>query len=1125
MYIDFFKVIFLSIFLLCLIGWSTPKQLFETMSTGKSVISSDDKMPKFKDVDFSPNIFLSAFNVAMWIKLRILYYANNWIYTTNHKRIAVNYYWFVIFAGICGMVLATIIRLEMAYPGVGILAGDSLQYLSVVTAHAVIMVFFMIMPLLFGAFGNFLLPTQLGVHDVAFPRLNSAAFWFLPAGLLMLVQLVCLDRRYQRMNCYNIREIQTILKSKYSPNTSDAADVRFNLNDTVLGVRYSASELNFLDPAMFVYYKNALLQNPTYRAFHNFIHKPIVEFDSVKYFMSKTSLMFSVLKVMYEDETFDVRYMFANSQSTFFTTLLTTSDLALLGTSHKKFNIQPLNLFEVLNPLTLVQSGTNSLTQVGTLLSNFLTTSSGSNSLLQEFAYSIRNVISLFLTNSVTNWGSSTYWLALLNYLYTLPLTLTSGNFFSIFTATFSYYFNLLVKASLSFMTDTSNFNMTTQSTPTYSTSDLNNTDVVSTSTHMLQEDLADSRFSRFMNPVFKYDFKVGNYIPDDVKKMNPHLFNTIKDVTTGIRKSSWFTSDDYSRLLKSNIASHMLYFSDVALTNPSKNTLAGVNADLDGTFAMNSYHSTNATFTGGFFNFFLLLNSSSEVINSRWIALNSLDQKFYKMFATSSMQQRIYANWRQLKFTREAWRCKLLAARHQNTLYKRYLNEDSVVWAVERNAKDVLPGWAMITPFSARSRFTAIGKVDIGLMGVFLVLNSSIVSSANFLVTYRYLSTLNNRKMRDARSFFTEGVMVASWMMIAANPMLAIGILMLLSDRHWQTSFFDYSGGGDTVLFQHMFWFFGHPEVYVIMIPAFGFNNTILSFYLRKRVSARASLLYSMYTIAFLGFFVWGHHMYMVGLAHTTRMLFSTLTVMISVPAATKLMHWCVTLVNSSFVLELPMFFQLLFIFFFVSGGISGMAVAHTGMDILFHDSFYVVGHFHVMLAGSAMFASFGAFYFYFPAIFGVKYSRLYGYLHAIYYLTGQLMTVIPMFWLGYAAMPRRVLDYPAALGGWHAVVSAGHMLSVAGMMAFFIMIFDSIRQGRAATRNSFGVARFNTRLNFYIYEGARTWFLQRKGWYLSRFNRHNSVRLNKLNFTNNEYLETTLYTYVIIRKNSKNV
>jgi hypothetical protein len=168
------------------------------------------------------------------------------------------------------MALATIIRLEMAYPGVGILAGDSLQYLSVVTAHAVIMVFFMIMPLLFGAFGNFLLPTQLGVHDVAFPRLNSAAFWFLPAGLLMLVQLVCLDRRYQRMNCYNIREIQTVLKSKYSPNVFEFDEVRFNLHDTAVGLRYNLGGSDLLGPTLFMYYRNTVTTHPRYRAVHQF---------------------------------------------------------------------------------------------------------------------------------------------------------------------------------------------------------------------------------------------------------------------------------------------------------------------------------------------------------------------------------------------------------------------------------------------------------------------------------------------------------------------------------------------------------------------------------------------------------------------------------------------------------------------------------------------------------------------------------------------------------------------------------------------------------------------------------------------------------------------------------------
>lgn len=150
------------------------------------------------------------------------------------------------------MVLATIIRLEMAYPGVGILAGDSLQYLTVVTSHAVVMVFFMIMPLLFGAFANFLLPTQLGVHDVAFPRLNSAAFWFLPAGFIMLAQIVCIDRRYQRMNCFNIREIQTLLRSKYQPDSWDVLEYHSLLDSTAVGLRFKLLDLRSIDTSLFL---------------------------------------------------------------------------------------------------------------------------------------------------------------------------------------------------------------------------------------------------------------------------------------------------------------------------------------------------------------------------------------------------------------------------------------------------------------------------------------------------------------------------------------------------------------------------------------------------------------------------------------------------------------------------------------------------------------------------------------------------------------------------------------------------------------------------------------------------------------------------------------------------------
>ena len=1048
----------------------------------------------------------------MWAKLRVLYYINNWVYTTNHKRIAVNYYWFVIFSGICGMILATIIRLEMAYPGVGVLAGDSLQYLSVVTAHAVIMVFFMIMPLLFGAFGNFLLPTQLGVHDVAFPRLNSAAFWFLPAGLLMLVQLVCLDRRYQRMNCYNIREIQTLLKSQYAPNSQDARNVNLSLSETVLGLRYKLMSLTSVDSTMLNYYRHSLSSSYSSQAFLTSSLPLTKHLNGNIFFRTLTSLEYFILNNIFT--TTVLKLIVVQPASL----LIGSSILPTNSTNYTSFwtkNGQPTSVF--LNLVCLIPVLLNWCTCYATYLCRAL------GGVITPIVYMGREVGStwmLTLESALWTFLHTPFVLFILLrevcctvWLSTSTMLIPIWNINVLYGCTHTFYREVHLSSnpsySSSYLTWGSRFvnrgqRLTTESllNATYSAP---------------QESYSSWRFTRSANPVFKYDFKVGNYAPDDVKKLNPHLLTTIKDVTMGIRKPSWFYSSEYRQLLQSLFATHLVYFSQLSCGSKLRTQFSGFASESNSLFTLDSYSSALLNPTSSFYNVFLLLQSSSHLLHNRFFAINTLDQKFSRMFTTASLQQRIFANWRQLKFTREAWRCKLLAARHQNTLYKRYLNEDSVVWAVERNAKDVLPGWAMITPFSARSRFTAIGKVDIGLLGVFLVLNSSIVTSANFLVTYRYLSTLNNRKMRDARSFFTEGVMVASWMMIAANPMLAIGILMLLSDRHWQTSFFDYSGGGDTVLFQHMFWFFGHPEVYVIMIPGFGFNNTILSFYLRKRVSARASLLYSMYTIAFLGFFVWGHHMYMVGLAHTTRMLFSTLTVMISVPAATKLMHWCVTLVNSTFVIELPMCFQLLFIFFFVSGGISGMAVAHTGMDILFHDTFYVVGHFHVMLAGSAMFASFGAFYFYFPAIFGIKYSRTYGYLHCVYYLIGQLMTVVPMLWLGYAAMPRRVLDYPSVLGGWHAVVSAGHMLSIAGMMAFFIMIFDSMRQARAATRNSFGVTRFNTRLNFYIYEGARTWFIQRKGWIVSRFVFTNSIFLNKLTFSNYEYLETTLYSYIV--------
>jgi heme/copper-type cytochrome/quinol oxidase subunit 1 len=1041
------------------------------------------------------------------VKARILYVTNNWIYTTNHKRISVNYYFFVILSGTVGMVLATIIRLEMAYPGVGILAGDSLQYLTVVTAHAVIMVFFMIMPLLFGAFANFLLPTQLGVHDVAFPRLNSAAFWFLPAGFLMLCQLACIDRRYQRMNCFNIREVQTLLRSRYQPESWDSNEHRHFLRETTVGLRFQTLGFGSISPNMLMSFQYGLNIIPSER--DQFYYRELAP-------QQESTLNTKVIGL------FEALY---------------TNLITFFGVNMNGSGVASFSSLGALSTHSTISEASATSNWNGTEFVTFWLFNQSSWEVLSSLPSQARQLPTYLesVTNLVTvNGSKSSSWLSLtadltaawlivqnatnhFNVLLSTPLSSGLNSSTELFEAVVTRPLNsltLLVQPEGSLVRMISQVTgLTTSSSlsETGGTAEIHNhskswvsTSISNNITLSGEELNSNTRRQRSASPVVGYNFKVGDFYPSTTLKFYPSIFRSLSDVTRGVRRASWQFSPTFQTLWSENFGTYM----------------AGV-AHVKG-FPVTEARSRPNTisFNSGFYNFFYLFSNTNGYINSRWLSLNSLDQKFYRMFMSSTMQQRIYTNWRHLKFTREAWRCRLLASRHQKTLYRRFGKEESLVWSVEKNAKDVLPGWAMITPFSARVRYTAIGKVDLGLMGVFLVLNSSIVSSANFLVTYRYLSTLNNRKMRDARSFFTEGVMVASWMMIAANPMLAIGILMLLADRHWQTCFFDYSGGGDTVLFQHMFWFFGHPEVYVIMIPAFGFNNTILSFYLRKRVSARASLMYSMYTIAFLGFFVWGHHMYMVGLAHTTRMLFSTLTVMISVPAATKLMHWCVTLVNSSLWVELPFIFALLFIFFFVSGGISGMAVAHTGMDILFHDSFYVVGHFHVMFAGSAMFASFGAFYFYFPSIFGLKFSRVWGYLHVTYFLLGQLMTVVPMFWLGYSGMPRRVLDYPASLGGWHAIVSAGHLLSVAGLTAFYIMIFDSMRQGRPAIRNSFGVSRFNTRFSFYLYESARLLHIQQKGWSLARHCRSVDMSRKLVKYGNHENLETTLYSYVLVQK-----
>lgn len=954
----------------------------------------------FKYRIFKYNFFKTSKSLASFsfkcqkLVTHVKYFFNVWIYSTNHKRISINYFWFVLLAGVVGMVLATLIRAEMAYPGIGILAGDNSQYLSIVSAHGVIMVFFMAMPLLFGFFTNFLLPTQLGVHDVAFPRMNSAAFWFLPASLIVLAQLVCVDRRYQRMNCFNIRELQSLLRKRFFFELLNENQYNTVLNQTSLSERF---------------------------------------FNNNEYINKNTNLIFN-----------------------FYNLYINTVKMTTLQTSSYQYNKAVKQTSSILNFINkfLFILWENLKFFIKTLINTYRDESEDDLHILSNLIFDIINIYNIF-------------WFNINTFKSVQNTTTFDKNLFTSFNYTYNTLFNNFL------------------------------------------ETYYNNRFLQYQNPEFLFKVKIGNYLPDKPFLKNfDYLINTLSLKTVQNKESYWLNS----RIINTFLNTKNNFWSFDLLKKSE--VFNFINWDADSTLKWSAFLYSHMDIF--FFTNYLLLNSYFlNLINIRWSFSNFLDSYFNKLFFSQNKQLFIFNNWKNLKLSREGWRCRLLLARNQNSLYKRYTNESDLLWVVEKNAKDLIPGWAMITPFSSRTKYTLIGKTDIGLWVVVFTLISSIISCSNFIMTYRYLSTLNNRKMRDARSFFSEAILATCWMTICANPMLILGILMLLSDRHWKTSFFDYSGGGDTVLFQHMFWFFGHPEVYIIIVPCFGFVNTILSFYLRKRISARASLMYSIYTIAFLGFFVWGHHMYMVGLAHTTRMLYSTLTVMISVPAATKIMHWLVTFVNSSVHMELPLVFILSFIFFFLSGGISGMSVAHTGMDVLFHDTFFVVGHFHVMLAGSLMFSGFAGVYFYLPAIFGVRYNRLFAYLHYIYYTIGQLFTVIPMIWLGYAGMPRRVLDYPAAMGGWHSLATSAHMLSVAGILCFVVMLFDSLRKKKAYIIKTFGVGRYNTRLNFYLYEIHRNkyWLMKSQTLQNNTIYKINYKTYNKL--INYELYESTLFYY----------
>ncbi len=363
--------------------------------------------------------------------------------------------------------------------------------------------------------------------------------------------------------------------------------------------------------------------------------------------------------------------------------------------------------------------------------------------------------------------------------------------------------------------------------------------------------------------------------------------------------------------------------------------------------------------------------------------------------------------------------------------------------------------GWSLYPPLSAAAAQPG-PAVDMAILALHMAGISSVLSAINFITTIFNLRApgMTLHKM----PLYVWSILITSFLLVMAIPVLAGALAMLLSDRNFGSAFFEPSGGGDPVLFLHLFWFFGHPEVYIMVLPAFGVISQVVSTFARKPIFGYLGMVYAMVSIGFIGFVVWAHHMFNVGLALNERAYFTIASMVIAVPTGIKIFSWLATMWGGSLRFSVPMLWACGFIFLFSIGGITGVALANAGVDVALHNTYYVVAHFHYVLSLGATFAVFAGFTYWFPLFTGREFPVVAGKVHFWGTFIGVNLVFFPQHFLGMAGMPRRVADYPDGFAGWNLVSSIGAAIALAATLVFLVTLIGALTRRRLPARNPWG-------------------------------------------------------------------